>query len=220
MSRARVVIVDDHQLLAESVALALSALGVETAVFDLPRAASKLTSILALTPDLVLLDLDLGQGIAEGLALVAPLVDGGCRVLVVTAWMDPEAIGAALADGAVGVVDKSAPLEHLIAVATACAQGVYSVPRAEKRRIDDAARRQRTSRERELAPFAMLTLREAEVLRCLIRGENVAGIAGRAHVSEATVRSQVRGILTKLDVASQLSAVALARRVGWSAPSE
>ena len=49
-----------------------------------------------------------------------------------------------------------------------------------------------------LEPFTRLSEREAEVLRSLALGHSVATIAAQAHVSEATVRSQVRGVLTKL----------------------
>ena len=53
------------------------------------------------------------------------------------------------------------------------------------------------------------------MLRSLGDGHSVAAIARRCYVAEATVRSQVRGVLTKLGVGSQLEAVALARRAGW-----
>jgi DNA-binding NarL/FixJ family response regulator len=67
-----------------------------------------------------------------------------------------------------------------------------------------------------LTPFDRLSEREAEVLRALAQGLTVAGIARRSVVSEATVRAQVRSILTKLDVRSQLEAVVAAQRSGWS----
>ena len=54
------------------------------------------------------------------------------------------------------------------------------------------------------------------MLSALLEGTSAAGIATSSFVSEATVRSQIRGVLTKLGVTSQLAAVALARRVGWS----
>ena len=60
-----------------------------------------------------------------------------------------------------------------------------------------------------------LTGRERQVLEALGEGRTVTDIAASWVVSESTVRSQVRGILTKLGVTSQLEAVALALRVGW-----
>lgn len=61
-----------------------------------------------------------------------------------------------------------------------------------------------------------LTRREREILRDLIAGHRAAAIARRSFVSLNTVRSQIRTMLRKLGVHSQLEAVALARRAGWS----
>ena len=60
-----------------------------------------------------------------------------------------------------------------------------------------------------------LTVREAEVLGNLTLGRTVREIAARSFVSEATVRTQVKSILAKLGVSSQLAAVGLAHQVEW-----
>jgi len=58
------------------------------------------------------------------------------------------------------------------------------------------------------------------ILEELLRAEkvSVAFLAKRLKVSEATVRTQVKSILAKLEVSSQLAAVGLAYQVGWRAP--
>jgi DNA-binding NarL/FixJ family response regulator len=61
----------------------------------------------------------------------------------------------------------------------------------------------------------LLTPREKQVLGALIEGHNVREIARIGVVSEATVRTQVKSILGKLEVSSQLAAVGLAHHVGW-----
>jgi DNA-binding NarL/FixJ family response regulator len=63
-----------------------------------------------------------------------------------------------------------------------------------------------------------LTPREAQVLRELMAGHQVGEIARTWFVSETTVRTQVKAILTKLEVRSQLAAVGLAHRAGWQPP--
>jgi DNA-binding NarL/FixJ family response regulator len=76
----------------------------------------------------------------------------------------------------------------------------------------------RCAREHERAerePFDRLTSREQQVLNALADGRSVACIAEDWFVSEATVRSQVRGVLLKLGVSSQLEAVARATKAGW-----
>ena len=64
----------------------------------------------------------------------------------------------------------------------------------------------------------LLTSREGEVLAHLMNGERVREIARLSFVSEATVRTQVKSILAKLDVTSQLAAVGAAHKVGWRPP--
>ena len=68
--------------------------------------------------------------------------------------------------------------------------------------------------------FEQITRREAEVLGLLMAGQQVGEIASGRFVSESTVRTQVKSILAKLQVRSQLGAVGLAHRVGWSPPSD
>ena len=90
---------------------------------------------------------------------------------------------------------------------------------AENRRLQvqrEARAPLRSSGHAALAPFAALTPREEQVLAMLIDGVQAADIAERSYVSLATVRSQIRAILTKLGVGSQLSAVSLAIKAGWS----
>jgi DNA-binding NarL/FixJ family response regulator len=79
-----------------------------------------------------------------------------------------------------------------------------------------ALRRHRSFVTEQTAPFEQLSLREKDVLRELIAGKSVEMIARDWVVSIATVRTQVRGVLTKLGVNSQLAAVAKAGAAGWS----
>jgi len=64
-----------------------------------------------------------------------------------------------------------------------------------------------------------LTAREAQVLGHLMRGQTVHEIAATSFVSEATVRTQVKAILAKLEVSSQIAAVGLAHQIGWHPPA-
>mgnify|MGYP000607291262 CR=1 FL=1 len=66
-----------------------------------------------------------------------------------------------------------------------------------------------------LDPFRQLTARESEVLYDLMQGRNADAIAEASFVSVTTVRTHIRSILRKLDVSSQLAAVAMATGAGW-----
>ena len=126
--------------------------------------------------------------------------------MLVTASTDPLRLATAVEAGAVGVLAKTEPIDVLISAACAAARGERVMTPEQERGILSAATQ---------SPFARLTEREAHVLRSLGDGHSVATIARRCYVAEATVRSQVRGVLTKLGVGSQLEAVALARRASW-----
>ena len=209
-----VAIVDDHRLLADVLALALEERGVRTTLPDLGPLDELAERLVEIRPDLVLLDLDLGPA-GDGADLVRPLVEAGLRVLMVTAALDVEQVAHAIADGAIGMVPKNGPFQDLVRSVVEAAHGQEVMAPRERLRLLDHARRVREQRADALAPFGRLTARETEVLRELARGHAVAEIARRAVVSEATVRSQVQSILTKLGVRSQLEAVVAAQRSGW-----
>ncbi len=217
----RALLVEDHQLLAQSVSLALGMEGIACVVAD-PQHLSNRGTVLALAeetrPDVVLLDLDLGD-LGDGSRLVGALVDLGCRVLVVTASQNNDQICRALENGAVGVVAKSLPFDQLLDTALAAARGEEVLAPAERCRMLATARAERSRRAAAAAPFERLSQKESQVLAALTAGKSVASIADECFVSEATVRSQVRGVLTKLGVSSQLEAVAAAHTSGWSGVS-
>jgi two-component system nitrate/nitrite response regulator NarL len=211
----RVAIVDDHRLLAESLSLALEGHGVLSVEPTLESAEHVVEFLLDLRPDLVLLDLDLGP-IGDGARLVRPLVEAGLRVLIVTGTTDVELIAHAVEEGAVGVIPKDGPFSALVDDVLAAAHDREVMQPRERLHLRDTARTSRERRMAALAPFGHLTRRECEVLRALTEGRNVAEIARAAVVSEATVRSQVQSILTKVGVRSQLEAVVAAHRSGWA----
>ena len=215
----RVLVVDDHALIAESVAAALRASGLEVALADLSSRDGLVESVRSRPPDLVLLDLELGGAIGDGTTLVRPFVQAGARVLVVSAVTEPVRIGAALEQGAVGHVPKSASFIDLLETAVGAARGQDVTSAAERQHLLQLLR---TSRERDAAanaPFERLTAREQQVLRAIADGRTVGQIAREWYLSESTVRSQVRGILTKLGVGSQIEAVGLALKTGWLQPT-
>lgn len=211
-----VVVVDDHRLLGESLAVALEAHGLRTALPALGPREELVAHVVALRPGLVLLDLDLGGDVGDGGALVRPWVEAGLRVLLVTASHDVEQIARAVELGAVGAVGKCRPFHELLDTVVTAARGVEVMTPLERLGMIDDARRRRNERDAALAPFHRLTTREQEVLRDLTGGHTVTVIARRSVVSEATVRSQVRSILTKLGVRSQLEAVVAVQQSGWS----
>jgi DNA-binding NarL/FixJ family response regulator len=213
----RVVLVDDHELVAQSLAVALRLEGLDAEQADLGSRDALLASLLDEPPALVLLDLDIGGAVGDGLQLVRPLTDRGIRVLVLSATRDAEKVGCALERGAIAVLDKSVPFPTLLGAVLAAANGEPVHADHERQSMLSRCRQLRESRHAALEPFERLSEREGQVLAALADGMSVGRIAEQWVVSEATVRSQVRGVLVKLGVSSQLEAVAAAARAGWPA---
>jgi DNA-binding NarL/FixJ family response regulator len=211
----RLLIVEDHQLLAGTLALALRQQGLEVQVAAGPSPEAVVELAGRLVPVLVLLDLDLGPPLGDGLDLVRPLIEAGARVVVVTGLTDRARLGACLDAGATGVLSKAHGFEPLLSAVQRAAAGEPVLDDDERRTLLAEARARRRSDAERLAPFAALSPREQAVLAALVAGESAETIAARSYVSLATVRSQIRAILTKLRVNSQLAAVALARQAGW-----
>jgi DNA-binding NarL/FixJ family response regulator len=208
------MIVDDHELLAESLRLALTAAGYDVEV-PVPTPAEVYAAAQRIQPDVVLLDLDLGSKGGDGSVLVEALSIGGARVIVVSGIADRMRMAACIESGACGYVSKSVSLDVLLDAVRTVGAGDLLMPESQRLDLLAELRRARADRTRELAPFADLTGRERFVLGQVIDGHSAADIALSAYVSEATVRSQIRAVLGKLGVRSQLAAVAAARRAGW-----
>lgn len=216
----KVLIVEDHELLAGTMAMALRQQGLEVHAAAGPSAEAVVELAHDLAPVLVLLDLDLGASMGSGLDLIRPLIGAGARVVMVTGVADQARLGACIEAGAVGVVSKAAEFSVLIDTVHRAIEGAPLLREDERLALLDAARDRRRADHDRLAPFGALSPREQDVLVHLLAGESAETIAEKTYVSLATVRSHIRAILLKLGVNSQLAAVALARNAGWPAPKE
>jgi DNA-binding NarL/FixJ family response regulator len=211
----RVLIVEDHELLAQSVGLALAGEGCEVRLSGLRGMEEVLAEADDHAPHVVLLDLDLGGELGDGAGLIAPLRSRGAHVVVVTGTTVPARHGLCVEQGAMAVLSKSTPYSELVHAVQGAAEGRSSLRDDRRQELLAALRRARAEERDRLAPFERLSPRERQVLACLLEGLSAEAIAQQWVVSEATVRSQIRGVLTKLEVGSQLAAVAAARRAGW-----
>ncbi|MDZ7673790.1 MAG: LuxR C-terminal-related transcriptional regulator [Acidimicrobiales bacterium] len=117
--------------------------------------------------------------------------------------------------GAVGLVHKSEPFDAFIDAVARTAELRTTLSRTERDDLLRALAEQRAADEERDVPFARLTAREQAVLAGLMDGLSAAELADRDFVALSTVRSQIRSVLTKLGVSSQLAAVAVARAASW-----
>lgn len=211
----RVLVVDDHALLADALCLELTDAGFVPHAVAGPSTTDVLDAAAAHRPQVVLLDLDLGEAVGSGRDLVADLTAQGAAVVVLTGSTDELAHAACLEAGAVGVVSKAEPFAHLCVCVAAAAEGQPLVPATRRAELLGRLREARAEERRRTEPFRRLTAREQAVLGGLMAGESAADIAAASYVSLATVRTQIRSILWKLGVRSQLEAVSLAHTAGW-----
>ena len=213
LSSTNVLIVDDHDLVAMSLALCLRSEGMHAQRHAARSRNGILTAVATIVPGVVLLDLDLGRGPdgepIDGTTLVAGLCRNGCRVIVLSATDDDARIGRALDAGALACVSKTAALPVLITALRRATQGL-EVMDPERRRYYVAKYREQQEQEQAVERrLARLTDRERAVLEQLARGRRAQSIAEEFRVSLATTRTQIRAVLHKLEVNGQLEAVAL-----------
>jgi DNA-binding NarL/FixJ family response regulator len=176
--------------------------------------AALLSAVTRLRPRIVLLDLDLGH-LGDGVRLIAPIARTGAHVVVVTASAERGRWGECLRYGARKVLTKSRPLNEILATIRRLNQGLPVMDPHERDELLQAWHQERQEHHELRLRLQRLTAREREVLGHLMEGHTVRDIARLSVVSEATVRTQVKSILAKLEVTSQLAAVGLANATGW-----
>jgi DNA-binding NarL/FixJ family response regulator len=209
------LIVEDHELLSATLALALRQLGLEVETTHGPAPEDVVELARQLAPVLVLLDLELGDGLGSGLDLVRPLSAAGAKVVIMSGVTDRARLAACLEAGAMGIVSKTTGFDDLVEAVRRLAEGQAILSENDRQELLADLRAKRSADRQRLAPFEALTSREKAVLAGLVAGESAEEIAARSYVSLSTVRTQIRSILLKLRVNSQLTAVALAREAGW-----
>jgi DNA-binding NarL/FixJ family response regulator len=212
---ARVLIVDDHALVAVGLRIALAERGWTVETTPVLTADEIINHVRRFTPDCVLLDIRLAPDLI-GTDLIAPLRAMGAEVVMLTGETDPGVLACVLEAGAAGWIGKHARLEHVEATLRDVVAGVPLIGRAVREAMLDELRCQRAERRHALAGFEQLTARERDVLAALAEGLCAEQIATSRYVALTTVRSQIRSVLNKLGVRSQLAAVAHANRAGWT----
>jgi len=214
-----VPVVDDHQAVAEIVAVALRAEGFDR-VHPVPAAACDVQGAVAaaddLRPDIALVDLYLAGGADRGLAVIRALAYRGFTVLAFTASDDARDTARSLEAGAAAVLHKSEPFDVVVEAIEKVAGARLVDVRFDVGPMSTADADGR-ARHDPLQVFESLTPAEATVLRGLVAGASPHQIAANHSVTIRTTRSHIESIHRKLGVRSQLAAVALAHELGWPA---
>ncbi|MHB1139537.1 MAG: response regulator [Microthrixaceae bacterium] len=210
-SSLRVLVVDDHPIFRVGMTALLSSLdGIEVAA-EADSEQSAVDAAAASAPDVVIMDLHLGEssGVEATRRLVSARPDLG--VLVVTMLDDDDSVFAAMRAGARGYLLKGASPDEIERALRAVANGeVLLAPGIAARAMSYMA----GIRTSGPVPFPELTDREREVLDLVAGGLDNLSISRRLSVSSKTVRNHLSNILTKLQVADRAQAIVRAREAG------
>jgi DNA-binding NarL/FixJ family response regulator len=211
------ILVAGNDLLAGALASALEVCGFATKHI-VPREPEMKCGI-EWRPNLVIVDVR-SLDVASGAALIDHWRRARLKVCVIDAAGDAVRLNAWMGARTSALIDEGEPFDQLFRTINrllrrgsleTTARG--SSPSLELTRAVDK------SEDPRLRNFTALTQRERIVLAELMEGHCAEEIATAAFVSISTVRSQIKAILQKLGVKSQLAAVALARRADWSLDS-
>ncbi|MFG1909488.1 response regulator [Kribbella sp. NPDC048928] len=201
----RVLLVDDHPIVRRGLRAALAADPDIEVVGEAATGADAITEAAGSTPDLVLMDLNLGPGMngAEATRRLLELPDPP-RVLVLTTYDSDADILPAISAGATGYLLKDTDPEELLAAVRLAAAGETVLTPAIANRLVSRVR----------APERSLTAREIQILEMVAAGRSNQSIARASFITEATVKSHLVQVFAKLAVDNRTAAVSEARRRG------
>lgn len=197
----RALLVDDHRIVRSGVRKVLEASGRIDVVGEASGVKEALERARLLRPDVVILDIALGDG--SGLDVIADLREGGARVVILSMQDEPAYARKAFELGAQGYVVKDAADDELAsAIDTVLSDRIYVHPSIAARLVMGQ-------------PEDDLTDREREILRFIALGYTNQEIAGQLFLSVRTIEAHRRHILDKLRLSTRADLVryALERRI-------
>ena len=211
----RLLIADDQPLMRAGFRAVLEATGDMEVVGEAEDGEAAVELARRVHPDVVLMDIRMPR--LDGIEATRRLT--GHRVLILTTFGLDDYIIDALRAGASGFILKDVPTEELVhAVRVIAAGDALLSPGVTRRLLDRVGRRLPASATTAPAAFAELTEREREVFELLARGLSNAEIAELLVVGDATVKTHVSNVLTKLGLRDRVQAVVLAYESGLIAP--
>jgi DNA-binding NarL/FixJ family response regulator len=198
----RLMIVDDHPVVRGGLAGMFAGEADFEVVGECGDGAEAVRRAAGLTPDVILMDLRMPQ--MDGVAAITALAEAGnpARVLVLTTYDTDSDVLAAIEAGATGYLLKDAPPPELFRAVRAAARGEAVLSPSVATRVVGQVRAPRAAGEEPLSQ------RELEVLELVARGAGNREAAARLFISEATVKTHLVHIYSKLGVSDRAAAVA------------
>lgn len=202
----RVLIVEDHQIVADGLTALLNDQKDMSVVGNVGSVAESAAAAAELMPDVVLLDFRLNDGTGADAAAAIRRVAPQSKHIFLTREDSDVAKFAALESGASGFIHKSKAASEVVnAIRVVAGGGNLITPSAIATLLN---RRRQSDSQRE-----SLTSREKEVLRLMAEGVSSRDIAAQLGISYATVRTHIRSLGAKLGVHSKVQAIVKAREL-------
>jgi DNA-binding NarL/FixJ family response regulator len=210
----RVLIVDDHRVFGDALATRLDAEPDLTVVGVSTSVAQGEAAIEALSVDVAIVDVDLGED--DGIVLLRRLRQSRpeTKVVIVSCHDDPQTVCEGVLAGALSFIPKDAPMEQLCAAVRGAVHEESVIPPHLLGRLLrelEGAQVQRNEHQRRVG---RLTPRELAVLECLVAGLDRESVAKQLRLTLNTVRTHVQNCYAKLGVHSSLEAVNVALLAG------
>jgi two-component system, NarL family, nitrate/nitrite response regulator NarL len=203
----RLILCDDHVMLAEALAVALAGWGHEVlAVTSTP--ATAVAAVRSHQPDICLLDLHF-HGEQSGLDAVRAISGLGndTKVVLLSGISDPDTLCAAVELPVAGFIRKDQNVGEIARALDLIAAGDVLIAPGLRRSTTSRRRRPRPPN-----PMDELTAREQEVVGRIVDGESTRQMAAAMNITPDTVRSYVKNVLAKLGAHSRLQIAAIASR--------
>ena len=203
----RIMLVDDHKLLRQSLKRQLEEFGHEV-VADVADGNSAIAAALKNQPDIILMDISMAEG--DGITACRSIMEADARqrVLMLTMHAEIDLIRKALKAGAVGYLTKDATFEEVLhALDLACNGDVIISPQFAQALLEEVDAQQAVQ-------SSLLSEREMEVMQLLAEGCSTPEIATNLFISQKTVKNHLASIYEKIDARDRTHAVIRAVKMG------
>jgi DNA-binding NarL/FixJ family response regulator len=215
----RVVLVDDQELMRVGFRMVLGAQEDMEIVGEAGNGKEAVDLAGELRPDVVLMDVRMP--VLDGVEATKQITGQGfAKVLVMTTFDLDEYALSALRNGASGFLLKDTPSVQLVSALRSVASGDAVVSPSVTKRLLDRFLGAAGGELRDASVLDVLTEREREVLLLIAQGLSNTEIARKLFLSEATVKTHVGRVLSKLDLRDRVQAVVLAYETGLVRPGE